>query len=193
MNSNNRKKSVKKILFAVLPVLVVIVLITVIAQAFRSQSSVQSVLPASATNAGYIKSTDPILKSFTFPLVDDKNKKIGDFTYEIQSAELRKDIIVKGQKATAIDGRIFLIINLKIKNNLEQGLQINTRDYIRLMINNNREDLLAADIHNDPVEAQAISTKYTRIGFAFDEKSAKNIKLIVGEINGDKQEIELKF
>lgn len=136
--------------------------------------------------------TQKINKVFNFSLKDEKGKEISKFSYTVESAELRKEILVKGQKATAINGRMFLIINLKIVNTLKQGINVNARDYMRLTVNNNTKELLAPDIHNDPVEVQAISTKYTRVGFAINE-SDKNYILQIGEIDGGKESIKLNF
>lgn len=133
-----------------------------------------------------------INREFKFPLRDEKGKEVGKLLYTIKDAELRKQIIVKGKRATAVDGRIFLIINLKIVNDLNQGLEVNSRDYIRVTVNGNTRELFAPDIHNDPVEVQAISTKNTRVGLAINETD-KNIELRVGEINGAKETIKLNF
>lgn len=136
--------------------------------------------------------TKQLDREFSFPLRDDKGKEVSTFKYIVQNAELTREIIVKGQKGTAVKGRTFLIINLKINNDSKQRIQINSRDYIRLMVNGNDKELLAPDIHNDPVEVQPISTKFTRLGFAIND-SDKNLKLQIGEIEGDKQFIELSF
>ena len=81
-----------------------------------------------------------------------------------------------------------MIINLKIINDLNSCVQINTKDYVRLSLNGDKNVWLAPDIHNDPVEVQAISTKLTRVGFAIST-SDKNIILRIGEINGAKTDI----
>lgn len=130
-------------------------------------------------------------REFAFSLKDDKGKEISKVKYIVESAELDDEIIVKGQRATAVKGRTFLIINLKLKNDYTKGIQINTRDYIRLTVNDSQEQL-APDIHNDPVQVQAISTKYTRVGFPINENS-KNLTLHVGEIEGTKNTIKLNL
>ena len=71
-------------------------------------------------------------------------------------------------------------------------IKINTKDFIRLSVNNNQNEWLAPDLHNDPVEVQAISTKNTRLGFPVNE-SDKNLVLQVGEIEGYKQQISLSL
>ncbi len=137
------------------------------------------------------KTTMTINKEFQFPLKDEKGQEIAKIKYLLDKAEKRDEILIKGQKATVISGRTFLIINLKITNGTKQKIQMNTRDYIRLTIKDDPE-LLAPDIHNDPVEIQAISTKYTRVGFPISDND-KNLKLQVGEINGDKETINLNL
>lgn len=138
------------------------------------------------------KDIQVIHKDFEFPIKDSSGTVSTTFTYTIQSAQLQDQIIVKGQKATAVTGRIFLIINLKLVNKSKNAIQINTRDYIRLGINGNNKDLLAPDIHNDPVEIQPISTEFTRIGFPVNAQD-KSFTLYVGEIDGSKTTIPLKF
>jgi len=128
-------------------------------------------------------------KVFNFSLKDTNGKEISKIRYKLMDATLQDEIIVQGKRNVAVQGRVFLIMNLKIDNNYQQGIRINSRDYVRLKVNNSSE-LLAPEIHNDPVEVQAISTKYTRIGFAINE-SDKNLILQTGEINGPKETITL--
>lgn len=135
--------------------------------------------------------TETINKTFQFPLTDSAGKVVSKIQYEIQSAELDDQIVVQGQVATAVQGRVFLVLNLKITNNYDKSVQLNTRDYIRLLVDNSTSKL-AADINNDPVDVEAISTKYTRLGFPIDS-NFKNLKLEVGEITGPKQTIQLNL
>ena len=137
------------------------------------------------------KSTQTINKTFTFPLKDDKNVEVGKFKYAITDVQLQDEIIVKGQRATAVKGRTFLIVNLKIVNDSGHKFDINTRDYIRLSIEGENERF-AADIHNDPVQIQAIATKPTRLGFPINDIEKKFI-LFVGEIKGEKKPININF
>jgi hypothetical protein len=129
-------------------------------------------------------------RELIFPLRNGNGEEVSNIKYTIEKAELRDEIIVKGQKATAIKGRTFLILTLKIRNEYESAIEIDTRDYVRISINGNRDEWLAPDIHNDPVEVQAISTKYTRLGFPIND-SDRNFVLSIGEIDGEKTEIEL--
>ncbi len=187
-----QKKFFQYLLGIIIIVLILVAGVKIIDSIFSNKQSLSQTLGKSSE----IKIADPLSteklnKGFKFSLRDDNGKEIATFAYTIESAELRKEILVKGQKATAISGRIFLVINLKIVNTLKQGITVNTKDYIRLSVNNNKE-LLAPDIHNDPVDVQAISTKYTRVGFAINE-SDRNLTLQVGEIDGRKETIKLSF
>lgn len=129
-------------------------------------------------------------KEFPFPLKDDKGEEISKLKFVLENVELRDQIVVKGQKASAVSGRDFLVINLKITNDFSKSVEINTRDYIRLSANENAKELFAPEIHNDPVEVQAYSTKFTRVAFAINETD-KNLKLRIGEISGEKTIIDL--
>lgn len=186
----------KKYLKVIFPVVIGIVVLGVLVSLIRSLPDAKS-QPTGATSdvtAPDALATINLDKKFSFPLKDDKGTVVGNFDYVIQSATLQKQIIVQGQRATAVNGRVFLILNLKITNNLKKTIQLNTRDYIRLITVSDQNEQLAPDIHNDPVEVQAISTKFTRVGVALDEKDTKKtIKLKVGEIDGTKQNIDLNF
>ena len=131
-------------------------------------------------------------KEYTFSFKDTKGKETATFTYVVDSVELRNDIVVKGRKATAIAGRTFLIVNLKLTNPKEQPISVNTSTYIRLSVNDNEKELLAPDIHNDPVTVQPLSTKITRVGFPINDTD-KGLKLHVGEITKEKEAIDIVF
>lgn len=190
-NMKFQKKYIKIIFPIVIGIVVLWVLVSLIRSLPDAKSQPQSTTEITAPNA---LATINLDKKFSFPLKDDKGTVVGNFDYVIQSAQLQKQIIVQGQRATAVNGRAFLILNLKITNNLKKTIQLNTRDYIRLTTASDANEQLAPDIHNDPVEVQAISTKFTRVGIALDEKDTKKtIKLKVGEIDGTKQNIDLNF
>lgn len=154
-------------------------------------------LKTSGSNASRVqiqgaKATQDLEKEFTFPLKNSEGEEISKIRFVVERAELRDEIIVKGKRATSVKGRTFLIFNLKITNEHNRAIEMNTRDYIRLSVNANTEEWLAPDIHNDPVEIQPISTKYTRVGFAINDSDDK-LNLRVGEINGQKEEIVLSL
>jgi hypothetical protein len=148
---------------------------------------------ASSNNKTVIKdalATQSLNKEFKFPLKGEKGETLGEVKYIIENAELRDEIVVKGRKASAVQGRTFLVLNIKITNETNQTISMNTKDYVRLFVNGNDNEPLSPSIHNDPVVVDAISVKPTRIGFAINE-SDKQLKIKIGEIKGEKQTIDL--
>jgi hypothetical protein len=180
-----------------LPFIIVgLIVIAIIILAFKSASDRFSNNQAESSSDGRFALPSPIAsqtlnKNYKFPLKDTSGKEVSKITYTIQTAQLRDQIIVKGQKASAVKGRLFLIFNLKILNDYDKSVQINARDYLRLIVNNSSEKL-APEIHNDPVEVQAISTKYTNVAFPINDTD-KNLTLQVGEIDGKKELIKLNL
>ncbi|EKD62299.1 MAG: hypothetical protein ACD_52C00239G0003 [uncultured bacterium] len=175
----------KKILLVSFGIVILFLLLRSIT--FRSSGS-------ASDNRGEVasaKASREIDREFMFSLKDEKGKEISKVKFLVENAELRDEIVVKGQKATSVKGRTFFIVNIKITNEHNSAIQINTRDYMRLSLGDSNE-WFAPDIHNDPVEVQAISTKPTRIGFPIDDVRSK-FKVQVGEIKENKEVIELEF
>lgn len=177
-----------KILLALLGVIVFIAVVAL----FRVNQSTSATVSSEKPVAPLAKETQVVNRIFNFPIKDNNGKEVSKIKYEILSINLQDEILVKGQRARSVQGRTFLIINIKISNSFTQGIQINSRDYVRLIINGNKGELIAADIHNDPVEVQAISTKTTRIGFPINETDT-NLDIQVGEINGKKEIVKVNF
>lgn len=184
-----------KMPFIVVGFIVLVLLIIVIHNATRHTAMGQTPTVAT-TPTGQVSIAKPLVsetlnKNFQFPLNNAAGQQVSQIQYTIQSAELDNQIVVQGQVATAVQGRVFLILNLAVTNNYDKSVQLNTRDYVRLVINNSAQKL-AADIHNDPVDVEPISTKYTRLGFPIDS-NYKSLTLQVGQITGPKQTIQLNF
>lgn len=131
-----------------------------------------------------------LAKEFKISLKDEKGEDVEGITMRLENVEIRDEIIVQGQKANSVAGRSFLVVNLKLVNSLQQAVEINTKDYLRLSVNEN--EWLAPDIHNDPVLVQAISTKPTRVAFPVDAGLTR-FTLQLGEITGDKEKVEIDF
>ena len=133
--------------------------------------------------------TQNLNTEFKFPLKDDKGKEVAQISYFVKSSNLQDSFIFQGKMAKAIKGRTFLIFDLKITNPYTKTIEINAKDYIRIKANDSDEQL-APEIHNDPVQIQSNSTKYTRIGLPIND-SDKDITILIGELSGKKQTIKL--
>jgi hypothetical protein len=189
---NNRKTKhiFKKSLRFIVPLLFLIVLVLVIRIVVKSATTSKQTTANAQLTLQTPTATENLNKTFSFALKDSNGKDAGSFSYTIQNADIQNQIIVQAKPVNAVTGREFLIINLKLTNSLNKGIQINTRDYIRLSTNNDLNDWLAPEIHNDPVEVQAISTQFTRVGFPI-YTTDKHLLLQIGEINGKKTRIPL--
>lgn len=179
-------------------VVVFIVVLGIIVMVYRGMSKNAANVQGTQTNASTSQvaiakplAQETLNREFQFPIKDTTGKEVSQIKYEVQNVEQRNQIIIQGQTATAVAGRTFLILNLKITNTYDKSIQINARDYVRLSVNGSDEKL-APDIHNDPVDVQAISTKYTRLGFPINTTD-KNLILQVGEISGKKESINLNL
>jgi len=189
-NSRKTKNIFKRSLKLVVPMIFIIVIVLVIRIVWINAMATKQASANSQLTLQTPTATESINKTYSFTLKDSDGKDAGSFSYTIQSADIQKQIIVQGKPVNAVTGREFLIINLKLSNALNKGIQINTRDYIRLSTNNDLNDWLAPEIHNDPVEVQAISTQFTRVGFPI-YTTDKHLLLQIGEINGKKTRIPL--
>lgn len=190
--SNGSKFLGNKVVRITLIVIIVFIVIIGISRLFGGGSNTTTTSSQQEIQVKGATAETKIGKEFKFPLIDEAGEDVADFKYLISSVELRDEIVVQGQKATAVEGRGFLIINLKITNDNDQPIELNTRDYIRLSVNGDKDEWLAPDIHNDKVEVQAISTKNTRLGFPISDSDSQLV-LRVGEIDGEKEEIEISF
>lgn len=131
-------------------------------------------------------------KNYEFPILDDKGKEVTKLKFLLNTAELRDEIILKGEKVTLLKGSTYLVVTIKLTNKSDKFINMKVRNYVRLGLNNNNEDWAAADVYNDPVEVQPFSTKQTRLAFPISENDTNWI-LKVGDLNGKKEDIPLKF
>ncbi len=196
MENYGRKSITSKLSAYKKPLLGIAVLAVVLFLVVRfnpfSGDNNSSVAGASKTVIKDAVAKQDLNREFRFPLKDEKGGVLGEIKYVVENAELRDEIVVKGKKASAVAGRTFLVLNLKVTNDTNQTISMNTKDYVRLFINGNDNEPLSPSIHNDPVVVDAISVKSTRIGFAINE-SDNQLKLKIGEIQGEKQEVLLEL
>lgn len=149
----------------------------------QSRSAIQTV-ETKEDNVG-------VYKEFSFAIYDNEAKKTGNsLKITLTEAERTNKILVNGQQASVRDGKDFLVLYMEINNPTDDKLNVRPVDFFRLIDGNGNS--YAADVHNDPVKAEPISIKKTRIGYVVDE-SQTNFKFLVGEINGEKQEIEINI
>lgn len=187
----NNFKEIKKNHLYIAGIVVLIVVTFLAGRYFSPNATLGAVTGDKRTEAPAPIATQGLNKEFDFPLVDEEGKEVAKISYMVESANLQDAFIYQGKLATAVKGRTFLIFNLKITNPYTKTIEINAKDYIRIKLNNSDEQL-APEIHNDPVQIQANSTKYARIGLPIND-SDKNIVILVGELQGKKETIKLNL
>jgi hypothetical protein len=168
-----------------------IILISLFIKVFNNSSSRSPVALANdpRLTVEQPKAKETLHKMLNIPIKDQSGKQINQLHYYVIDAQKEDQILIKGEKATAVQGRTFLTLNIKITNPYEKTVQLNTKDFLRLLVNGSDEKL-APEIHSDPVDVQAQSTKYTRLGFPINDTD-KNLILQIGEISGTKEFIKL--
>lgn len=195
------KKFFKKSLLISLIAIALIIFVTVAITRRTVSQTNSAITQSTSSTAGLNQQTlsaiahpsavEKINKNFSFPITDANGNTISTYTYTIQSVQEQNTILIQGQTAYAVPGTTFLIVNLMLTNNYTKSFNLNTRDFVRLLVNNSSQKL-APNVYNDPVQVQAISTDYTRLGFSINAKD-KNLILQVGEITGPKTPIKLKI
>ena len=155
------------------------------------QTTPNTTLASATVQAPTIQAKQNIQKTFQFPVADASGKTITTISYTIDNADKQNQVIIQGQRAYAVAGKTFLILNIRLTNSSDQTVQINARDYIRVSLGKSSE-LLAADMYSDPIIIQPISTETTKLGFPIDVHET-NVILHVGELKGSKTNIPVTF
>ena len=132
-------------------------------------------------------------RSFDFPAINNDGTPSGQrIIFTVSDAEKTDQVIVKDQTFVARNNKMFLIVNLELKNNSTQPLNIVPGDLMRLTYGGDENNRFAADLHNNLVLVAPISTRLDRVGFVIP-KDIKKINLYVGELEGRKEVIPIQF
>ena len=189
-NNFLKNRRIKRIAAAILILLVILLAVFIIVPKLGIIKSKSN--KTSTTQSQVQTQTITIDKKFTFSGLDDTGKKKGEIELKITTAEKTDQVIVQDKTYASKNDKTFLIINLELKNDSAKKLNINTGDLTRLVVNDQNETKFAPDLHNNYVLVAALSTKIDRLGFVID-KNAQGLKLLIGELESDKEEIKLDF
>lgn len=145
-------------------------------------------------NAGISNTNAPsvtINRTYSFNARNDQIRIVDKKPIKVTlvKAELNRQILIKGQPAAAALGKTFLIIDAEVENPYQEPYYLPFNDLVRWQ---DGDKLRAPDVHNALVLIDPIATKTTRVGFLVDA-GRKSYTIKVGEINGEKQAIEISF
>jgi len=173
----------------ILAAVVVVVIGLLVVRNLRS--SPKSLVQGAAQTDFSPQTQATVNRRFEIPIRSGNGKDTGnDLAVTLTTIDRSKRILIQGQPATARDTKMFLILNLEIENSTSDQLTVRPVDFVRLVDSQNHS--FAPDIHNNDVSAEPISIKKTRVGFVVDDNQ-KNFKFLFGEINGDKQTVEISI
>lgn len=150
--------------------------------------------PKKTNSSPIIKSASVKLgKSWDFTALNNAGKPLGSkVKFTLSTAEKTNQVLVNDKAFTAKNNKLFLILNLELKNDATQPVNILPGDLIRLSYDGDDDNKFAPDLHNNLVGVSAISTKLDRVGFVIPE-TARNFKIYIGEIEGKKESIDIGF
>jgi hypothetical protein len=177
--------SKKNIFIAVIVLILIFLFARVVVSARNRVSKVDNGV---VTQESKLTAFVEINKSFEFKAIDASKKEV-PITFTIVSAERKDSIKVKGEDRKPVAGKDYLLLRIEMQNGKTQRVAIATSDRIRLDENGK---LFAPDYHNGNVVIDPISTKKDIIAFAVDAKQ-KTFTFQIGELDGEKQKVEVNF
>lgn len=172
-----------KKLYIVLGVLVLIVLFLILSN--KNKSGSRSSQASVITKPKAIVKID---KNFDFNAVNKKAEK-KSINFSVVSVERKDEIRVKGVVKRSSEDRDYLLIRLELNNGSTEKLAITPSDFIRLEVNGK---LFAPDYHNGRIIIEPLSVKKDLVSFVVDS-AAKNFSFLVGELDKEKEKVQVKF
>lgn len=176
----------RNVFIGVVALLLVFIFARVVAPKRNTVSKTNS---NSQTQESKPTATVEINKSFEFKAIDADKKEV-PVTFTLVSAERKDEIKVKEESRKPVAGKDYLLVRIEIQNSKTQRVAIATADRVRLEGDNGK--LYSPDYHNGNVVIDPISTKKDLIAFAVDIKQ-KTFVFQVGELDGEKQKVEVNF
>lgn len=135
------------------------------------------------------QSTGKLDKQVSFPIRDREGKDTGNrLTVTFTTLERANKLLYGGKPLTAKQGKDFVVSNIEIENTTKDRLTVRPVDFIRLVDSNGKN--YAPDIQTNSLKVEALSIKKTRTIFIVNEEP-KTLKFLVGEINGNRETVEV--
>lgn len=159
--------------------------------AFSVLSSTIRKNSAGAINARTI--SEEVNRSFEFFGLNNLGKaQTQKIRLTVTSVDKTNQVQVKEQVFEAKNNKLFMIVNLELKNDATVALNLIPGDLIRMSIEGDGENKFAPDLHNNLVPIAPISTRIDRVGFVIPQE-AKKFTLYIGELEGAKEEVLVQF
>lgn len=188
MDRNKRKKIGTIALLLVIVMVIGAFAVTRGAANSNSQASSNStkVLSGDTSNA---KATATVGKTFTFKAIN-QNKVKKDIKFTVLSVERKDEIKVQKEIRKGNKQSDFLLVRIEIENPHSERLALAPADMIRLQ--DARGKFFSPDFHNGNVILDPLSVKKDLLSFVVS-RDIKKFTFQVGELEGDKEKIEVNF
>lgn len=168
---------------------IVIIIFIISFFAVRSFSKSSKAARNSSDQSEKAKATANIGKSFEFKAININKKEI-PVTFTIDTVERKDEIKLQGESRTAPAGKDYVLVRIEIENKSTERVAIATADRVRLQGENNK--LYAPDYHNGNVVIDPLAVKRDLLAFSVPS-DVKSLVFLVGELDGEKQKVEVNF
>ncbi|MBI2029704.1 hypothetical protein HYT02_04765 [Candidatus Gottesmanbacteria bacterium] len=108
----------------------------------------------------------------------------------ITEAELKDSIKVKGEERKAGEGQKYLILRIELQNDTPDRLAIISGKYVRLLGLEDKK--FSPDFHNAMIAIDPLSVRRDLVAYIVNSDS-NTFKFQIGELEGEKQVIEITF
>ncbi len=129
-------------------------------------------------------------RSFEFTAQNKAGETEEKLKFTLVSAEKVKQVSRQNVPIRAAEDQEFLVIGLELENETKETLYLYPAELIRLVDEQGKK--FAPDYYNQMAEVLPISVKKDEIAFNVNA-TQKTFHLQVGEIEGEKETIEIKF
>lgn len=178
----NLIKTHKKVLIVILVVALLLILSQILKKGKTDTSSSLETRESQTTAKANIN------KTFTFDARDAKSAAKA-ITLTFTSVERKDEIKVKSKTKRASNGKDFLFVRLEIDNKYTQKVAFTPNEIIRL---EKDSKLYAPDYHNGRLILEPLSVRNDSVVFTVNA-NLKEFSFQVGELEGEKQKILVKF
>ena len=129
-------------------------------------------------------------QGFVFSAKDKTEQEVGEVAFDLIEAKKESQIKIKGDPIEAESGKAFLVLNFEIENKTNKPLFLYPADFVRLLGNDDKR--FAPDFHNGMAQVEPISVRKDQLAFIVSDQE-NNFVILVGEIEAEKEQVEINF
>lgn len=132
-----------------------------------------------------------INQSFEVTARDKDGRSLNrSFPVNVTSAEKVSSVLIQGKRYKAREGKQFLLLNYEMDNSDKVVYYSNPTDLFRYLRSDGKK--FAPTVHQGIVQVRPDSTKNSNVGFVIDA-NANNFTVELGDLDGQRQAVEIKF